>query len=379
MALPLRAPLHAIVAVVPVSAIQSATIVCEVADKLARWITVKRPAEVVVPGIEDISITQGGSVWWCRGQAVPAGRVVPALGALLGSLLGPAVTRRTPAGLLYVVARATDPRHLAPFDGLTEFRTALARHAARPRAQVVDALLAQFCVAGSDLPQLTSDSSISDVRRLRRASGVALAQIAQDTGIAVSLLRELEWGVYTNWTLQHSRAAVTLYAERAGLDAHRVAEVIEREQAAALVPGEELVAGAASHPAPSRNVPFALAMLLMAALMLAAPGDRAPEPIATKAIAGTLALVPASLAAQGAAHPDTIDPGPQVRPATSPLPRRPRRVAARSRDVVALSRDVAARSRGRTTTPDARHPLVRLARAIAGDGRYIVEPFPKPK
>ena len=231
MARPFWAPLDAVAATVPVTSLQSATIVSEISVKLERWIDAKNPATVVVPAIQDVSILQDGSVWWCRGHAVPAASVVPVLGALLALLVDDTDAHRAPAGLLYVVARATDPRHLVPFSDLGEFRRTLGRYAS-PRPKVaMDALVARYAVACSGLPPLGLQSTISDVRRLRRASGVPLAQIAADTMIPLSLLRELEWGVFTHWSLEHARGAIDLYAERAGLNGDAVARVIEREPA----------------------------------------------------------------------------------------------------------------------------------------------------
>lgn len=373
MAQPFRAPLDAIATAIPISAVQSATIVTEISGKLDRWVTTKQPSSVIVPGMRDVSILQGGSVWWSRGHAVPPSRVVAALGALLASLLDHTAAHRAPAGLLYVVARATDPRHLAPLTDLSEFYKTLARYAAVRRSIAMDALVARYAVACSGLPALSEESTISDVRRLRRAGGVPLAQIASDTGLPISLLRELEWGVLTHWNLDHARGALDLYAERAGLDADAVARVIEHEQVTVWTPVETAVArprDVVPHTTDRRALPFALAAMITAAVFLTAPGDRSPRAERPRTmIPETSAAAPqpratlAVAASTGSGIPATE---PRVTPAVNPLPRR--------------SRQVSTVARRKTAAPSsAVHPLVRFARNIVGDGRYRVEPFPKPK
>jgi hypothetical protein len=367
MAQPFRAPLDAIATSIPITPVQGATIVAEISGKLERWIANKNPTDILVPSLTDVSILQGGSVWWCRGQTVSSARAVAMLGSLLSALLDQTARHRIPAGLLYVLARASDPRHLAPFADLGEFHRTLSRYAAARPAVALDALVARFAVASSGLPPLGGRSTISDVRRLRRAGGVPLAQIALDTAIPISLLRELEWGVYTYWNIELARDAVELYAERAGLDSDAVVRVIEHEQALAVrepAPAD-LVANGTSEvlaPADRRVMPFALAGLLIGAVLLA-PGDRPAQVVRSATVAHDSA--PAArppVPVPTSAHPETTGARPPIAPAINPLPRRSRATAVQ---------------RGRVRPEKPRHPLVRLARAIAGDGHYKVEPFPK--
>ena len=278
-------------------------------------------------------------------------------------------TGRTPAGLLYLVARATDPRHLAPFASLNEFLAVLTRYAADRRQTAIDALLARYHVARSGLPPLTEESSISDVRRLRRASGVALNQIARDTGIPVSLLRELEWGVYTNWDVAHASTTVASYAERAGLDPEAVVQVVVREQAH-LPLSEATERKAISARSLDTLAPFALAAALVAISIAATPSDRVARPhgasrVAERTTTQVLETHPAvkeTITGQSANAPRPIR-------AQAPTPRSARR-----------SRAASSIGRARTSHPsNPPHPLLRLARALAGDGRYRVEPFPQPK
>jgi hypothetical protein len=273
--------------------------------------------------------------------------------------------------LLYVVARATDPRHLAPFTDLSEFHKTLARYAAARPLIAMDALVARYAVACSGLPALGVESTISDVRRLRRAGGVPLAQIAADTAIPISLLRELEWGVYTHWNLEHARGALELYAERAGLDPDAVARVIEHEQTVGLPAEEHLLEPAAlpefdAASSDRRTLPFALAALMVGTVLLAAPGDRSPRTGTVRAaVRESVPPEHSTLALPAADQP--MRPGgsePHIAPAVNALPRRSRQMSAVSRPKAPVRSANA-------------HPLLKLARVIAGDGRYKVEPFPK--
>lgn len=398
MAQPFRASLDAVAGTVPITAVQSATIVSEISSKLERWLDRSHPVTVVVPSMRDVSILQGGSVWWCRGQAVPAPRAVAALGALLAALLDHTAAHRAPAGLLYVVARATDPRHLAPFADLTDFRRALVRYAASRPNVALDSLAARFAVACSKLPPLGTDSTISDVRRLRRAGGVTLAQIAIDTAIPISLLRELEWGVYTYWSLEHARGALELYAERAGLDGEAVARIVEQEQALVISDRVQpnLLSGRTTAKTLSVEhgvVPFALAALLTATVFLAAQADPPPRPTPARAAVSLAPKPDQPLPVSAADRPATggleqqLTPTAPRRPrgnrtAGTPLTERPA-TALTGRPATALSREPSAAPGPRTPNEsEARrpaHPLAKLARAIAGDGRYRVEPFPSIK
>jgi hypothetical protein len=389
MAQPFRAPLDAVAGTVPINAVQTATVVSEIASRLQRWLAITHSNTVIVPGLQDVSILHGGSVWWCRGRAVPVSHAVAALGALLAALLDHTAAHRAPAGLLYIVARATDPRHLAPFADLAEFHGTLSRYAASRPNVALDSLAARYAAACSGLPPLDARSTIADVRRLRRAGGVTLAQIAADTAIPISLLRELEWGVYTYWNLEHARGLLELYTERAGLDGDAVARVIEQEQALMVhervqpdrLPTRVSPDAASLEPA---ILPYALAGLLMGAVFLAAPGERSVPPSSLHdPPAASLKQVRTVTLPEAEARPASI-----VRPPlTSVAHARPRRNRTSS---TALSRPVFAPPNRRAAARNldegdkaqsrpAAHPLAKLARTIAGDGRFKVEPFPTVK
>jgi hypothetical protein len=283
--------------------------------------------------------------------------------------------------LLYVIARATDPRHLAPFSNLTEFHRTLARYAAARPTIAMDSLIARYAVACSGLPALGLESTISDVRRLRRAGGVPLAQVANDTAIPISLLRELEWGVFTNWNLEHTRGALELYAERAGLDADAVVSVIERELIVTGVTVDDRSQEADFTPpmteAPltseGRALPLALAALMMATVLFigqgdrSAPGARSPQVPTIRTFVRSAAITDhAPLTIETPRHPAGAGAEQQATAHLTPRPRRNRP------SIEPVRRSLQPRR-------EPTHPLLRLARTIAGDGRYKVEPFPKVK
>lgn len=372
MAHPSRAFLDDIAATVPIDAHQSAAIVATIAGRLDRWIVAAKPVRVAVPDLCDVALHRDGHLWWFRGRSLEPREVVPALGAMLNALLE-FHQGTVPGGLRYIVARATDPRHLAPFGSVHEFTAALARHAPDAMAQAIDSLLARFLMASSGHPALSERSTISDVRRLRRAGGIPLPRIAEDTGIPLSLLRELEWGVFVNWDPGHTSQSLEAYARRAGLDARSVTHIVRRE-----VVGEELVtvsAVPAHQEEKARFAPYALVAALLLTVLALAPQDR---------------MVPAFSAAQ-ATSADVSESAPVVRPATTkpespanqrvvPHPRETTAVPASRKALAAKPPKPSARiqptSRALSASTASRRPG-RFARAILGDGRYKVEPFPR--
>jgi hypothetical protein len=386
MALPTRIPLRDLVETVEIQPAQSAAIVAQVAARLDRWMAARRPDKLVVPSLEDLAIERGGRIWWRRGACVPADRTVRALGALLGALLARAPQGSAPAGLLYLASRSTDPRHLAPLTQRDEFLAAVLRHAPEEPLHAVDALLARYFAVAAGLTRLTDRASIADVRRWRRAGGMSLRTIATDTGIPVSLLRELEWGVYANWPVPHAHGSIAAYAERAGLDADAVLAIVSREQgdtsSALPVPlARPLATADRRHGA----LPYAAAAALVLLLALAAPGD-APERVSVAAPPGPVI-----------GRPDVVPvTGPRdSTPAVRPLPLEPhgregatevrRDSTTSSRPITPPSPPAASspagstpRSTVRRSSPPSSNPIARVGRAIVGDGRHRVEPFPKP-
>jgi hypothetical protein len=358
--------------------------------------------------MSDIAIQRDGRLWWYGGRVVPTRRSIEALGTLLDSLLQLGPAGRTPAPLVYVVSRATEPRHLAPFGSLAEFRVAVTRHAPEQPAVAIDALLAQYFMAVSEHPPLDEHSTISDLRRLRRASGVALPTIADDTGVPLSLLRELEWGVFANWHPSHAAASLVAYAERAGLDPAKVMAVVSREQecqqpaqiGAALVPIAATVdvvrtkdsrwpRSRAADAQPSRGVlPFALAAVMFLAAAVAAPPDadslqqmaavHSPDNQSVQhETAGEMGAQPTATADE---TQDAESGAPSAVPVSHPrtVEQRRRTPSSAIRTQPRLRRTLAV-SLADQPPPATRsaHPLVRFARAVAGDGRHKVEPFPR--
>lgn len=283
---PSRVALTDVVRTIEIPPAVSAAILAQISVRLDRWISARRPVQVIVPRMEDVALERGGGVWWRRGRSVPAPDAVGALGCLLEALLARAPQRQAPPGLVYVVSRATDPGHLAPIGSVREFAAAVTRHAPARPLGAIDALIARHLADACGAASLGRDSTIADVRRRRRAGGTPLRTIAEDTHIPVSLLRELEWGVYDNWTLPHAASSVAAYAERAGLDPGNVLAVIGRDQQQpeTLLPVRvgptSLAARADRVELRHHALPFALAALLVGVLAVAAPSDHA-APTAT--------------------------------------------------------------------------------------------------
>lgn len=147
---------------------------------------------------------------------------------------------RPPGGLRLLVARALGTIDLPPYAGLDEFRRGLERFAT---ADLQEALREAYAacaevrlkpdatqnVAGPAVPARTGtvlpaairrfQTTISDIRRARRATGLSLRELSQRSRVPAALLRELEWGYLRNWPAGHyGRAQLVRYARAAGLD-----------------------------------------------------------------------------------------------------------------------------------------------------------------
>jgi len=372
MAQPHRVPLAEVLEAVPVTPTEGAAILWQVAVRLERWLDARAPATLVVPGLADLSVARDGSVWWYRGRVVPRQNVVVVLGGLLEGLLQRAAGARVPPGLLYVLARSNDARHFAHFETVSDFRRNVGRHATDRPALVVDGLLARYFMRRAGCEPLGGGSTISDVRRLRRAGGVSLPRIAEDTGIPVSLLRELEWGVFANWNLPVARPALVAYAARAGLDPERVVTIVEREQQHVLVAATINPIFGINCGSHQKWAPLGLAAAMLALVIAGAPADRVP--------ALEVRAAPAAAPVRAPEREPTILPA-TTREPEAPEPWVPAAPTARPRPAAQAPRD-SRRTPGaepaRPRANQASHPLRRLARAIAGDGRHKVEPFPRP-
>jgi hypothetical protein len=393
-----RIPLLTVAGTTDIHPAVSAAILLQVAVRLDRWVSARNPQRLIVPRLEDILLERGGRVWWCRGRGMPTTAGVAALGHLLEALLSRAPERHATAGLLYVVSRATDSRHLAPIRSLREFAGAVARHAPSRPLPTIDALIASHLARASGAATVDGGSTIADVRRWRRAGGTSLKTIAADTHIPISLLRELEWGVFDNWMLPHTAQSLSAYAQRAGLEPSVVLAVVAREQqhCGTLVPvGRQpvaLVAPRAGLVRDERVLPFAIAALLVGMLAATAPGD--PRTDATPVAAESIVERPVPPVDRPVPASDTgkvEEPEPVAAPADDREPVRPPTTQRMGRS----SRASSTRQRARIVHPavlppaapslpvrePAAHPdnpLRRFARALAGDGRHRVEPFPRP-
>lgn len=373
--MPQRIPLAEVAERVDIHPQQTAAIVAQVAARIDRWIVARQPKRLIVPALEDLALERGGRLWWRRGQCVPTEQGARALGRLLAALLARAPHGPAPPGLLYLVSRSTDPRHLAPLTRVDDFMTAVVRHAPAEPYQAVDALMAKFLASATGTAQLGERASIADVRRWRRAGGVSLQTIAADTGIPASLLRELEWGVYANWAVPHADGSISAYAERAGIDPAIVIRIVSREQAEDPGLPAPLVRSAAVLERRHQTLPYAFAATLVLLLPLLTPGDTpermtAASPQEPSVVTPYVApvVIPVDLVTTQVAGEETADTGADGE-ASRPAPARPARAAtsAESR----LMHPAAPRK----VPPN---PLVRVARAIAGDGKHRVEPFPRP-
>jgi hypothetical protein len=128
---------------------------------------------------------------------------------------------KVPGGLRLVLARATRTLDLPPFQDVGELCAALERFAAADLAPTVSALYATHTARrqAPGLPAATRETTISDIRRARRATGLSLEDVAQAAGVPAAKLRELEWGYMRNWPADDaSRDEIRRYARVTGLD-----------------------------------------------------------------------------------------------------------------------------------------------------------------
>ena len=155
---------------------------------------------------------------------------------------------RVPGALRLVLARALGTLDLPAYKTLGEFSDALGRFTAADIQGTVREFVSGWSTAVSSVekPELAAEAvqtpptaadqelTISDVRRARRSTGVTLVEVAERSRIPISLLRELEWGYYTNWPDGHyGRTQLTRYARAAGLDEQVIVRTILPEIEAA--------------------------------------------------------------------------------------------------------------------------------------------------
>jgi Helix-turn-helix domain len=182
----------------------------------------------IVPTVGEIRLEADGRVSWSCGRDVPVGQAGRALGLVLQRLVTTAEQggERVPAALKFALARISDDRCLVPLQTLAELRSVLGRIAPSDAQQVVANFARRAGESATKLPR-PALATISDLRRARRARGASLAAIGADTGIPVSLLRELEWGLFDNWwSSSGAEKPLRAYADAAGLDPDAVSALV---------------------------------------------------------------------------------------------------------------------------------------------------------
>src|SRR5262245_53781202 len=161
-----------------------------------------------VPSPQIIRLTSAGSIA-VEGPIAADARTVVHAAYLLETLLPDPDVRtldRVPGGLRLIIGRALRTLDLPPYPSLEAFAEALARFAATDATLCIQALVLSRKMEPAQpdpLPIAVNstdrDASISDIRRARRATGLTLTDIADLTGIPVTLLCELEWGYLHHW------------------------------------------------------------------------------------------------------------------------------------------------------------------------------------
>lgn len=209
-----------------------------------------------LPGIPSAHVIRfsGGGEILIEGP-VAAGQSVDRAARLLEAMLpgfDAPPELRVPGALRLVLARALGTLDLPAYKTLGEFADALGRFTASDTestvrdlvsvwsAAVASAEKAEPVVPAAEAPPSVAaqELTISDVRRARRSTGMTLVEVAERSRIPVSLLRELEWGYYTNWPDgQYGRTQLVRYARAAGLDEQVIVRAILPEIEAASVSG----------------------------------------------------------------------------------------------------------------------------------------------
>jgi hypothetical protein len=262
---------------------------------------------------------------------------------------------------------------------------------------------------------------ISDLRRLRRQTGISLARISERTGIPHSLLRELEWGLFGGWPdAGYAEPHLRAYAAEAGLDPALVLSIVtpalqEQQNAPDSTAAGRRLASPVRQGAPARTdgwrgtalaalagLAGAVLLLLVAATwhVLMPGGGRAEVATGAEAAATGAAERPVRIQVETVRPMLTVRDAP-AQPGTggarsAPVAARPPEQDARlaagagrgttGRGVAAprRSESLAApastdRARPGTGRGTAGRFFAGLGRVIAGDGTHQVQPFPEAK
>lgn len=211
-----------------------------------------------VPSAHVIRLSSSGALS-VEGPVGAGGPSVARAAQLLESLL-PTTTDadpqfRIPGALKLVVARGLGVIDLPPFISLDSFADELNRFGSSDPVETLAKLATAWAdrvptreepepapvaeaVAPSALAPVepfvtprgldaSSDLTVSDIRRARRATGLPLKEVAVRSHIPVGLLRQLEWGYLQNWPAGHyGRTQLVRYARAAGLDDQVVVSTI---------------------------------------------------------------------------------------------------------------------------------------------------------
>jgi len=238
----------------------------------------------LVPTIGEIRLEADGRLSWSCGREMPVEHAGRALGLMLQRFVNAAeqAGERVPAALKFALARISDDRCLVPLQTLGELRAVLDRIAPGDAQEVVANLSRRAGESANRLPR-PALSTVSDLRRARRARGASLAAIGADTGIPVSLLRELEWGLLDNWwSSSGAEKPLRAYADAAGLDPDAVSALVST------VPGMHAQPGGSSLQTTQWLMAGAFTLALMVglpALLSSLPAHEAPSRSNAAAIA----------------------------------------------------------------------------------------------
>lgn len=266
---------------------------------------------------------------------------------------------------------------------------------------------------------MSEEISLSEeLRRAREARDESLEQVHQRTGIALTILRELESGDYTVVEPVYARLAINHYASHLGLDGHAFETRLRNEVAATRPPPVEMratphVAGQPRLPTPqapsavaefirsqppSRLATIGVLLVVGLAILLYLLGSDAPDPRpaaarSTKAPPPVTAAPdrPIQAGVEARAQPAAVAVAaavPQDRPSTSSSPNRQvvsasagaSVPAARAPEAVApvSSRPgtVAETQAPETQAPETQAPVAQAPVAQAVEGQQPVVPTP---
>ena len=220
-------PLLELAAAAPLDHVEAVTLVREIVQ------CVLRNDLPGIPSAQVVRLSPSGGLT-VEGPIAADGSAVRRAAQLLDTLLPPFDAHvRVPGGLRLIVARALGALDLPPYPSLESFADALSRFAAVDPEECLRQVVAnrpeELHVVAGEVIESTPESTItvSDIRRARRATGMALCEVARRSRVPVHLLRELEWGYLENWPPSHiGRRLIKAYARAAGLDEELVTSAV---------------------------------------------------------------------------------------------------------------------------------------------------------